>query len=101
MGEACNKYITSREISTEHPSVGLERSPNNLDQCSGWPACQINNKTATIIFSSLYTAQSTLTVFNRRFILNKRQCSADVFERWCEQLEEKETRSLFCKSVDL
>ena len=55
---------------------------------------QINGKTVAI-FSSVYTVQSIHTTFVYCGFVYKRQCSADVFERQCERLEEKVTRSLF------
>ena len=55
-------------------------------------AYQINGKTFAI-FSAVYTVQWTRTVFvSRGFVTH-------VFERLCERVEEKATRSLFCKSV--
>ena len=55
-------------------------------------AYHINGKTVAI-FSAVYTVQSTHTVFvNCEFV-------GDVFERLCGRIEEKVTRSLFCKSV--
>ena len=51
-------------------------------------AYQINGKTVAI-FSAIYMVRLTRTVFvNRRFV-------RDVFERLCERVEEKATRSLF------
>ena len=53
---------------------------------------QINGKTVAI-FSAVYTLRSTRTIFVSHGFVR------DILERLYERVEEKATRSLFCKSV--